>query len=101
MRDLSLISVINGADAADEEDVLLRASLVVALCNLYADKEGFVAEPGAHDTEIENLDDGTVNGAVTLIPFPRHRTARPRSHYGWAIAASFAAVVMFSGGVMW
>src|SRR5471030_2691323 len=105
MRDEPLKNIVNGADAADEEDILLRASLVVALCELYADKDA-AAEPDAQDAVIENEDGGTVNGeqhngTSTLIPFPRHRTARARLHHGWAIAASLAAVVMFGGGVMW
>jgi anti-sigma factor RsiW len=101
MRDESLISIANGADPADEEDVLLRASLVVALCELYSDKEGFVMEPAAQNTVIESEDGDTVGDGSTPIPFPQHRTARPRLHYGWAIAASITAVVMFGGGVMW
>jgi anti-sigma factor RsiW len=101
MRDESLTSIVNAADTADEEDVLLRASLVVALCELYADKEGFVTEPDAQDAASENQYGGSANGAATPIPFPQHRTARSRLHYGWAIAASVAAAVMFGGGVMW
>jgi anti-sigma factor RsiW len=101
MRDESLISIVNAADTADEEDVLLRASLVVALCELYSDKEAFATEPDAQDTVIADQVVGSVNGTVTPIPFPRHRIARPRLPYGWAIAASIAAAVMFGGGVMW
>jgi anti-sigma factor RsiW len=41
------------------------------------------------------------SAAPRLIRFPRHRTARSRRPYGWAIAASLVAAVMFGGGVMW
>jgi anti-sigma factor RsiW len=101
MREDSLINIVNGADSADEEDVLLRASLVVALCELYADKPDFSAEPDAQDSVIDNKDGGTANGTLVPIPFPRHRTAPSRRQYGWAVAASIAAAVMFGGGVMW
>jgi anti-sigma factor RsiW len=100
MRNASLIDIVSGADATDEEDILLRASLVVALSELYSDKEAFAAEPDAQDSVIESQDGATVNGTVTPIAAARHRAARSRLRYGWAIAASLAAVVMFGGGVM-
>jgi anti-sigma factor RsiW len=100
MRDSSLTSIVSAADLTDEEDIFLRASLVVALCELYSDKEAVAAEPDAQDTMNENEDNGAVNGAVTPVKFPRHRTARFRPNHGWAIAASLAAVVMFGGSVM-
>jgi anti-sigma factor RsiW len=102
MCDDSLINIVSGADAADEEDILLRASLVAALCELYSDKSA-AAEPG---TVSENagerpIDDSEYDGALRPIPFSRHRTALSRLHYGWVIAASLAAVVVFGAGVVW
>ena len=96
MRDVSLIGIVNHADPADDEDILLRASLIVSLCELYADKEGFVTETSALDVENENVDRSSAP-----IPFPRHRALRSRIPFSWAVAASFAAAVMFGGGVMW
>jgi anti-sigma factor RsiW len=100
MRDRSLTSIVSAADPTDEEDIFLRASLVVALCELYSDKEGVAAEPDAQGTMNENDDSGSVDGASTPIRFTRYRAARSRLHHGWAFAASLAAVVMFGGGVM-
>jgi anti-sigma factor RsiW len=104
MRDESLINIVNGADATDEEDIFLRASLLAALCELYSDKSA-AAEPDAEDSVIENqgepaVNDGEHDGMSTIVPFPRHRTALSRLHYGWAIAASLATVVVFGAGIM-
>jgi anti-sigma factor RsiW len=100
MRNASLIDIVSSADVTDEEDILLRASLVVALSELYADKEAFAAEPDAQDGAIESRDGATVDGTFAAIPSARRRAARFRFRYGWAVAASLAAVVMFGGGVM-
>src|SRR5476649_1930877 len=105
MRDESLINIVSGADAAEEEDIFLRASLVAALCELYADKSAAAesdADDDATESQADPIDnDGAYDGTSTPIPFPHHRTARSRLRYGWAIAASLAAAVVFGGGVMW
>jgi anti-sigma factor RsiW len=77
MRDESLINIVSGADAADEEDIFLRASLVAALCELYADKSA-AAESDADDDATESQADPIDNDG-----------------------ASLAAAVVFGGGVMW
>jgi anti-sigma factor RsiW len=105
MRDEPLTGIVNGADPADEEDVLLRASLVVALCNLYADKEGFAADLDAQGTVIENesertIDDDEHDADSTPVAFPPPRAARAPRCTDWAIAASLA-VVLLGGGYMW
>jgi anti-sigma factor RsiW len=101
MRDVSLVNIVNAADPADDEDVLLRAALVVALCDLYADKEGFVTASDEQDAMIESQDGGAGNGTSTVIPLPRRPTTRARAHFGWAIAASITAALVFGGGVVW
>ena len=105
MRDESLIPIISGADPLDEEDVLLRGALVVALRDLCSsepvDPEADAEDAAIEDGEDDAVNDGRYGGALAPIQVPHRRTARARLHYGWAIAASLAAVVMFGGGVAW
>jgi hypothetical protein len=77
MRDVSLVNIVNAADPADDEDVLLRAALVVALCDLYADKEGFVTASDEQDAMIESQDGGAGNGTSTVIPLRGVRPPAP------------------------
>jgi anti-sigma factor RsiW len=104
MHDESLMNVVIGADATDEEDIFLRASLVAALCELYSDRSA-AAEPNAQDIVIESqaartANDGEDDGVSTPVPLARHRAARLRPNHGWAIAASLAAVMILGGGAM-
>src|SRR5436305_620637 len=87
MRDESLIRMICAADAADPEDIFLRASLALAMCNTHA-----AAAPD-EDEHSRTVGHGT--------PPARRSIAPSRPHYGWAIAASLVAVVTFGAGVLW
>jgi hypothetical protein len=98
MRDESLIPIISGADPLDEEDVLLRGALVVALRDLCSsepvDPEADAEDAAIEDGEDDAVNDGRYGGALTLLQLPHH-PARARLRYGWAIAASVATVVTF------
>jgi hypothetical protein len=105
MRDETLIPIISGADALDEEDVFLRCALVVALRDLSA-SERAEGEAGAEDVASEDhgdaaVDDGWYGGVLALLQLAHRRTARARLRCGWAIAASLAAAVMLGGVVAW
>jgi anti-sigma factor RsiW len=93
MRGEPLIGIVNSADPADGEDVLLRALLVVAL-----------SAPDAQDAATDNggspaVENDARDGEPTPVAFPPPRPANPRQRTDWAIAAALA-VVLFGGGFM-
>jgi anti-sigma factor RsiW len=88
------------------EDVLPMASPVAMLRGLSAVQRA--GEPDAQNSEVKGGDNDAISDKehddhLLPIPFPVHRTVRrgSRPGWGWAIAASIAAVMMFGGGVMW
>jgi len=99
MRDDSLIRIICAADAADPEDLFLRASVAIALCNKRAEAE-HAEDAGSADHSAFIVEDSD-HGAATSVPVAPPRPAPSRLHYGWALAASVLAAVTFGGGVMW
>jgi anti-sigma factor RsiW len=94
-------------DTNAAEDVLLMPPPAVTLREVSAPQRA-ADQPVAQDSKSEGGDGGAVNGKahydhLTPIPLPIRPAVRParRSGWGWAIAASLAAMVVFGGGAMW
>jgi anti-sigma factor RsiW len=101
----SLPLQVGDTDAA--EDVLLMPPPAVTLREVSA-PQCAADHPDAQDSEVEGGGNDAINGEVqyghpTPIALPVGPAVRParRSGWGWAIAASIAAVAMFGGGAMW
>jgi anti-sigma factor RsiW len=99
MRDEPLPLHVGGSDVA--ENVLPMAPPVAMLRGLGA-RQSTAGQTGAQESG--DRDSGTTGGKKhSGQPLAVHGTVRRdlRPGWGWAVAASITAVVMFAGGAMW